>query len=136
MHRLTGSLQRYTIRTYVLLHGRTSQGGKRENPRLPRRKEQYTPVENDAASGSSLRWAVGAEDRYPYGTGSSADGRPGRGRNAPQGAESGGTLPERTLGWECPDGSTYLLPELARREVEPVLGPGGLNGVSSRTLHE
>jgi hypothetical protein len=28
------------------------------------------------------------------------------------------------------------LPELARREVERVLGPGGLNGVSSRTLHE
>jgi hypothetical protein len=24
----------------------------------------------------------------------------------------------------------------ARREVERVLGPGGLNGVSSRTLHE
>jgi hypothetical protein len=48
----------------------------------------------------------------------------------------GGTLPERTLGWECPDGGIYLLPELARREVERVLGPGGLNGISSRTLHE
>ncbi len=53
----------------------------------------------------------------------------------PQG-ESAGPLPERTLGWECPDGSIYLLPELARREVERVLGPGGLNGISSRTLHE
>ncbi len=53
----------------------------------------------------------------------------------PQG-ESAGPLPERTLGWECPDGSIYLLPELARREVERVLGPGGLNGITSRTLHE
>jgi hypothetical protein len=66
---------------------------------------------------------------------SSADGRPGRGRNTPQGSDAG-SPPERTLGWECPDGSIYLLPELARREVERVLGPGGLNGVSSRTLHE
>ena len=90
---------------------------------------------DDAASGSSLRRAAAAEDRYPYGTGTSADGRPGRGRNTPQGSDAGGP-PERTLGWECPDGSIYLLPELARREVERVLGPGGLNGVSSRTLHE
>jgi hypothetical protein len=95
-----------------------------------------TPVGNDAA-GNSLRWATAAEDRYPPGgTGSSADGRPGRGRNTPQGADAGSTIPERTLGWECPDGSIYLLPELARREVERVLGPGGLNGISSRTLHE
>jgi hypothetical protein len=93
------------------------------------------PVSDDAASGSSLRWAAAAEDRYPYGTGSSADGRPGRGRNTPQGSDAG-SPPERTLGWECPDGSIYLLPELARREVERVLGPGGLNGISSRTLHE
>jgi hypothetical protein len=28
------------------------------------------------------------------------------------------------------------LRELARREVEWVLGPGGLNGISSRTLYE
>jgi hypothetical protein len=54
----------------------------------------------------------------------------------PQGESAGGAIPERTLGWECPDGSIYLLPELARREVERVLGPGGLNGISSRTLHE
>jgi hypothetical protein len=94
-----------------------------------------TPVENDAASGSSLRWATAAGDRHPSGAGSAADGRPGRGRNTPQGAGAG-EAPERTLGWECPDGSIYLLPELARREVERVLGPGGLNGISSRTLHE
>ena len=92
-------------------------------------------MRDDAASGSSLRRAAAAEDRYPYGTGTSADGRPGRGRNTPQGSDAGGP-PERTLGWECPDGSIYLLPELARREVERVLGPGGLNAISSRTLHE
>jgi hypothetical protein len=95
-----------------------------------------TPVENDAASGSSLRRGTASEDRYPTGTGTSADGRPGGGRNAPQGRSPEAAIPERTLGWERPDGSIYLLPELARREVERVLGPGGLNGISSRTLYE
>ena len=92
-------------------------------------------MRNDAASGCSLRWATAAGDRYPSGTGSLADGRPGRGRNTPQGTDAG-VLPERTLGWECPDGSIYLLPGPARRKVERVLGPGGLNGISSRTPHE
>jgi hypothetical protein len=55
---------------------------------------------------------------------------------APQGMSAGITILERTLGWERPDGSIYLLSELARREVERVLGPGRLNGISSRTLHE
>ncbi len=104
---------------------------------------------HDAASGSSLRRATDAGIRPDRSSlartawpgpetrqvSSSADGRPGRGRNAPQGSDAG-VPPERTLGWERPDGSIYLLPELARREVERVLGPGGLNGISSRTLHE
>ena len=93
-------------------------------------------MENDAVSGGSLRRAAVPGDRSRYGAGSPTDGRPGGGRNTSQESDAGGLLPERVLGWECPDGSIYLLPELARREVERVLGPGGLNGISSRTLHE
>jgi hypothetical protein len=103
-------------------------------PRADPQKGGRTPVGNDAP-GNSLRRAAAPDDRTAERS-SFGDGRPGRGRNTPQGTDAGATIPERTLGWECPDGSIYLLPELARREVERVLGPGGLNGISSRTLHE
>jgi len=141
---LTKSPQSCTMRTSVLLRGESSLLGEGINDPATMRhrpllmvhrpssvvlrpspgKEHRTPVEDDAASGSSLRWATAAEDRYPLGTGSSADGRPGRGRSTPQGADAG-SIPERTLGWECPDGSLYLLPELARREVERVFDRAG-----------
>jgi hypothetical protein len=74
-------------------------------------------VGNDAP-GNSLRWAAAPDDRTAERS-SSGDGRPGRGRNTPQGTSAGATIPERTLGWECPDGSIYLLPELARRKNPP-----------------
>jgi hypothetical protein len=80
------------------------------------------------ASSSRLRRASTPEGRE--------SGRPGGVIPPPQAEGAGAAIPERTLGWECPDGSIYLLPELARREVERVLGSGGLNGISSRTLHE
>ena len=88
------------------------------------------------APGSSLRQVTAPDGRTAGEAEPSGDGRPGRRRMTPQGMSAGTTVSERTLGWECPDGSIYLLPELARREVERVLGPGGLNGISGRTLHE
>jgi hypothetical protein len=54
----------------------------------------------------------------------------------PQGMSAGSTLLVRTLDRECLDGSIYLLSELARREVEQVLGPGGLLSDGGWPLHE
>jgi hypothetical protein len=47
-----------------------------------------------------------------------------------------GNSPERTLGPGCPDGSIYLLSVWTRREIRRVSGPGGLNGIGGRMLHE
>ncbi len=39
------------------------------------------------------------------------------------------------IGWHAPDGGAYLLPEIARRAVEGVLGPEGLNRISQEALY-
>jgi hypothetical protein len=92
-------------------------------PRADPQKGGRTPVGNDAP-GNSLRRGTAPDDRTAE-TSSFGDGRPGRGRNTPQGMSAGTTVPERTLGWECPDGSIYLLPELARREVGSTASAAG-----------
>jgi hypothetical protein len=52
------------------------------------------------------------------------------------GIQRRGHSPQALPGQERPERSVHLTPELARREVERVLGPGGLNGISNWTLHE
>ncbi|MBI4332609.1 MAG: DUF927 domain-containing protein [Chloroflexi bacterium] len=42
---------------------------------------------------------------------------------------------DRYLGWRGPDGSLYIVPELARKAIEQLLGRDGLGELSERTLH-
>lgn len=41
----------------------------------------------------------------------------------------------QVIGWHAPDGGAYLMPDIARRAVEGVLGPDGLNRISMEALY-
>ena len=58
-------------------------------------------------------------------------------RDAAMGPEGAGRASgnQVAVGWHAPEGGAYLLPDLARREVERVLGGDGLNRISSEALY-